>query len=139
MLYKHQSLLLLLRLGPFENLMKTTLMKHIYIWGSLKRRSRLYDIILCYRISLLNETNHIFGSTDSCILYIKQKMPWQPLFLSKCRIICVVHFLYSKHKWREEGKSNVIWLPREKPKKEIHFLKITNTCSITSPQWVCIK
>lgn len=50
-------------------------------------------------------------------------MPWQPLFLSKCRIICVVHFLYSKHKWREEGKIKCYMTIQRKTKERDTFLK----------------
>lgn len=91
----------LVRLWPFEDLMKTTMQSMSCIWENLKRESKL-NILLCWYISLLNETSHIFGSTDSCILYIKLKMPWQPLFLGNWRIICVVHFLYNK--WKVEVK-----------------------------------
>lgn len=73
-----------------------------YLWESLKRESRL-NIVQCWCISLLNETSHIFGSTDSCIPHIKPKMPWQLLFLGNCRIMCVVHFLYNGYKWKVEG------------------------------------
>lgn len=71
------------------------------IWEGLKREGRL-NIRLCWYISLLNETSHIFGSIDSCISYIKLKMPWQPLFLGNCKIMCVIHFPYNKYKWRVE-------------------------------------
>lgn len=67
--------------------------------GKTLKSESILNILLCWYISLLNETSHIFGSTDSCILYIRLKMPWQPCFLGNWRIICVVHFLY--HKWSD--------------------------------------
>ena len=87
---------------------------------NLKKESKL-NILLCWYISLLNETSHIFGSTDSCILYIKLKMPWQPLFLGNWRIICVVHFLYNE--WKVEVKIKCYEITWGKKLKRGIFLK----------------
>ena len=107
-------------LWPFQELMKSTMQSMSCIWGNLQRGSIL-NILLCWYISLLNETSHIFGSTDSCILYIRLKMPWQPLFLGNWRIICVVHFLY--HKWKVEVKIKCYEITWRKKLKRGIFLK----------------
>lgn len=109
-------------------MIKTTKTKYICIYGkALQGRSRLYPIMLHWCISLLNETSPIFGNTDSCTPYIKLKMPWQPLFLGNCRIMCVVFFLYDKYKWKVAGKIKCCVITWRKSQKD--FLKITNTCS----------